>query len=75
MATVAVRAHQHEDDPDNPQFPHLGGQTLALSRPRDYCRWMIVAAAVAGLVVFVAVSLALAARLVHLGNLDALALA
>jgi hypothetical protein len=36
---------------------------------------MIVAAAVAGLVVFVAVSLALAARLVHLGNLDALALA
>ena len=36
---------------------------------------VITAAALAGLIVFIAAWLALAARLVHLGNLDALALA
>jgi hypothetical protein len=43
--------------------------------PRDYFRRVIIAAALAGLVVFVVALLAAAARLVHLGNLDALALA
>jgi hypothetical protein len=46
-----------------------------LSRPLDYCRCVIVAVALAGLVVYVVACLALAAHLVHLGNLDALALA
>ena len=52
-----------------------GFLNLVLPRLRDYCRRVIVAAALAGLVVFVVAWLALAARLVHLGNLDALALA
>jgi len=48
---------------------------MVLSRLRDYRRYVIVAAALVGVVVFVAAWLALAAYLVHLGNLDALALA
>jgi hypothetical protein len=48
---------------------------MVLSRQRNYCRYVIVAAALVGLVMFVAAWLALAAYLVHLGNLDALALA
>jgi hypothetical protein len=48
---------------------------MVLARLRDYRRYVIVAAALVGLVVFVAAWLALAAYLVHLGNLDALALA
>jgi hypothetical protein len=40
-----------------------------------YCRYVIVAVAVTAAVLFVAAGLAWTARLVHVGNLDALALA
>jgi hypothetical protein len=40
-----------------------------------YCRYVIVAVAVTAAVLFVAAGLAWTARLVHIGNLDALALA
>jgi hypothetical protein len=42
---------------------------------RGYCQCVIITAALAGLVVFIAVCLGLTARLVYLGNLEALALA
>jgi hypothetical protein len=53
----------------------VGFPDLVSLSSRDYCRCMIVVAALAGLVLFVAAWLALAARLLHLGNLEALELA
>jgi len=46
-----------------------------LSRSRDYCQFVIVAAALAGLALSVALWIWLAVRLVRLGTQDALALA
>src|SRR5258708_39905967 len=48
---------------------------LAIQDGPTYCRWAITAAALAGACLFIAAGLAWTARLVHVGTLDAMALA
>src|SRR5450755_3621250 len=52
--------------------PYALGDTRAV---RAYCRGVIVAAALAGVIVLIAAGLTLAARLLQIGNLDMQALA